>query len=149
MTKIKHRIKFSVDGKPPKKTKRSLWSKKSNQTNSVIKLRQSAFEACNKIRLNEPLQILFDLYESRKDLQQIFPNDHNNGFREIIDWTVTHGIVADSHKEILAKYYEYYFNNCSDSAKPLANKIKQYLENEELQKKFPEVYNGDFRFLLK
>jgi hypothetical protein len=44
-----HRIEFSVDGKPPKKsTGPSLWSENSNQTESVVNLRQKAFEASQK-----------------------------------------------------------------------------------------------------
>jgi len=43
------RIKFSVEGKPPKKsTGPSLWSENSNQTELVINLRQKAFEASQK-----------------------------------------------------------------------------------------------------
>jgi len=47
-------IKFTVDGKPPKKIKPSLWSVNSNQTDLVVKLRQKAFEASKKAGLNEP-----------------------------------------------------------------------------------------------
>jgi len=42
-------IEFTVEGKPPKKTIGSMWSENSNQTPLVIKLRQSAFEASQKI----------------------------------------------------------------------------------------------------
>ncbi len=47
-------IDFSVDGKPPKKIKPSLWSVNSNQTELVVNLRQKAFEASKKAGLNEP-----------------------------------------------------------------------------------------------
>ena len=47
-------IDFTVDGKPPKKIKPSLWSVNSNQTELVVKLRQKAFEASKKAGLNEP-----------------------------------------------------------------------------------------------
>ncbi len=47
-------IEFTVDGKPPKKIKPSLWSVKSNQTEMVVNLRQKAFEASKKAGLNEP-----------------------------------------------------------------------------------------------
>jgi len=49
-------IKFSVDGKPPKKTKPSLWSENSKQTRLVLDLRQKAYESCKKEGLNEPLR---------------------------------------------------------------------------------------------
>ena len=47
------RIEFSVDGKPPKKTKPSLWSENSNQTQLVLDLRQKAYEASKKVGLDE------------------------------------------------------------------------------------------------
>jgi len=47
-------IEFTVDGKPPKKIKPSLWSVNSNQTDLVVNLRQKAFEASKKAGLNEP-----------------------------------------------------------------------------------------------
>ena len=47
-------IEFTVDGKPPKKIKPSLWSVKSNQTDLVVNLRQKAFEASKIAGLNEP-----------------------------------------------------------------------------------------------
>ena len=50
------RIEFTVDGKPPKKVKPSLWSENSNQTQAVLDLRQKAFEASKKAKLSEHLQ---------------------------------------------------------------------------------------------
>jgi len=47
------RIKFSVEGKPPKKIKHSLWSEKSNQTQLVLDLRQKAYDASKKAGLDE------------------------------------------------------------------------------------------------
>jgi len=47
-------IEFTVDGKPPKKIKPSLWSVNSNQTDLVVNLRQKAFEASKIAGLNEP-----------------------------------------------------------------------------------------------
>jgi len=52
---MKKRIEFSVDGKPPKKSKPSLWSENSPHTELVVKLRQKAFEESKKLGLNEPL----------------------------------------------------------------------------------------------
>jgi len=47
------RIEFSVAGKPPKKTKPSLWSEHSNQTQLVLDLRQKAYDASKKEGLDE------------------------------------------------------------------------------------------------
>jgi len=54
LIEITRKINFSVDGKPPKKIKPSLWSVNSNQTELVVNLRQKAFEASKKAGLNEP-----------------------------------------------------------------------------------------------
>jgi len=75
MAKITRRIEFSVDGKPPKKTKPSLWSENSKQTDLVIKLRQKAFEASKKSGLNDhfhgPVKLTLTVYDpnplERKD----------------------------------------------------------------------------------
>jgi len=65
LKKIK-RIKFSVDGKPPKKTTGSLWSEKSNQTQLVIDLRQKAFDANRKAGLKNhfrgPVKLTLTVY---------------------------------------------------------------------------------------
>jgi len=47
-------IKFSVPGKPPKKTKPSMWSENSPQTQLVLDLRQEAYDAGKKAGLHEP-----------------------------------------------------------------------------------------------
>ena len=49
-------IEFSVDGKPPKKTKPSLWSKGNNQVPLVHELREKADEASKNAELHDSLQ---------------------------------------------------------------------------------------------
>ncbi len=69
------RIKFSVEGKPPKKTKPSLWSENSNQTQLVFDLRQKAYEFSRKAGLNDhihgPVKLSLTIYDpnplERKD----------------------------------------------------------------------------------
>jgi len=62
-----HRIEFSVDGKPPKKTKPSLWSKNSKQTTLVINLRKAALKAYNKAKLDDyfygPVKLTLMVYD--------------------------------------------------------------------------------------
>lgn len=73
--KKSRRIEFSVDGKPPKKTKPSLWSENSNQTQLVLDLRQKAYESSKKAGLNEhfhgPVKLTLTVYDpntlERKD----------------------------------------------------------------------------------
>ena len=47
------RIEFRVDGKPPKKTKPSLWSINSHQTQLVLDLRKKAYEESKKAGLDK------------------------------------------------------------------------------------------------
>lgn len=97
----------------------------------------------------KPIKVLAEIYERRMDLHQTFPNEHRNNFKSMIDWAATHGILTDDEKDIFQPYYDYYHKNCSDSAKPLADNISAFIENKELQEKFPEVNEGDLdRFLL-
>ncbi len=62
------RIQFSVDGKPPKKTKPSLWSKDSKQTELVLKLRQKAYETSKNEGLDDhfhgPVKLTLTIYDS-------------------------------------------------------------------------------------
>ena len=61
------RIEFSVEGKPPKKTKPSLWSKDNKQIESVFKLRQKAYETSKEKGLEEefhdPVKLTLTIYD--------------------------------------------------------------------------------------
>ena len=69
------KIEFTVKGKPPKKTKPSLWSENSKQTQLVIDLRQNAYEEIKKIGLKQhfhgPVKITLTVHDpnplERKD----------------------------------------------------------------------------------
>ena len=97
----------------------------------------------------KPIRVLADLYELRSDLRQTFPNEQKNNFKTLIDWAATSGILTDSRKDVLQKHYDFYFENSSKEAKPLAMIVKQYMENKELQKKFPEAATGNLDSLIK
>jgi len=97
----------------------------------------------------KPLKDLVSLYERRRDLRSNFPNEEKNSFKNLIDWAATHGILMDGEKEVLEPHIEYYFKKCSDDAKPLAKKIKLFVENQKLQSQFPEVYKGNLNRYLK
>lgn len=61
------RVEFSVDGKPPKKTKPSLWSVNSNQTQLVIDLRKKAYESAKDAGLeghfHGPVKLTLHVYD--------------------------------------------------------------------------------------
>jgi len=68
-------IEFSVDDKPPKKTKPSLWSEDSPQTNQVINLRTAASIAYKESKLDDhfhgPVKLTLTIHDpnplERKD----------------------------------------------------------------------------------
>lgn len=53
-------VRFTVNGKPPKKGDESIWGEK--QGESVFKLREKAFEARKKAGLNECLRVPVKIY---------------------------------------------------------------------------------------
>jgi len=97
----------------------------------------------------KPVKILSDLFERREDLQQTFPDDPQTGFKNMITWAATHGIIVDADRVLLGKNYDYYYNHCSKESKPFAEKIRFYLNNKEIQEKFPEVSKGVYEHFLK
>ena len=97
----------------------------------------------------KPVKILSDLFERRDDLQQTFPDDPKTGFKNMITWAATHGIIVDEDRVLLGKNYDYYYSHCSKESKPFAEKIKFYLNNKEIQEKFPEVSKGNYEHFLK
>ena len=66
------KIEFTVDGKPPKKTKPSLWSENSNQTQLVVNLRQKAYDANKKLRsryLDGPIKLTLTVYDPNPEIR--------------------------------------------------------------------------------
>lgn len=64
--KRRDRIEFTVEGRPPKKTKPSLWSENSNQTRLVINLRQKAYEKSRQLNneyLKGPIKLALTVYD--------------------------------------------------------------------------------------
>ena len=68
------RIEFSVDGKPPKKTQPSMWSKDSKQTQLILDIRQKAYDTMKKEGLEKfrgPVKLILTVYDpnpaERKD----------------------------------------------------------------------------------
>ena len=100
------------------------------------------------IYTKNPISLLANIYEIRKDLQTTWPNEKNEGYQNLIDWAVTHGAIVDEVRNLLLKHYNYFYENCSQDAKPLAEKMKIYLQNKEMQRKFPKVKFGDYETYL-
>lgn len=66
LLKGRDRIEFTVEGRPPKKTKPSLWSENSNQTQLVINLRQKAYEESKTLDdeyLEGPIRLALTVYD--------------------------------------------------------------------------------------
>ena len=60
----KKQIKFKVNGKPPKKKGRSMWSKDSSQTQSVLDLRQKAYDSSKGVEIfHGPVKLTLTIYD--------------------------------------------------------------------------------------
>lgn len=67
-----NKIKFTVEGKPPKKTKPSLWSENSKQTKLVTNLRQKAYDASKELGdeyLHGPIKLSLTVYDPNPEIR--------------------------------------------------------------------------------
>lgn len=62
---------------------------------------------------NEPLQILLDLYSSRPDLQEAYPEVSDNELQPLINWAASaaSGALEDSGRSTLQPYAAWYAQN--------------------------------------
>jgi len=73
----KKQIKFKVNGKPPKKKGRSMWSKDSSQTQSVLDLRQKAYDSSKGVETfhDGPVKLTLTIYDPNP-LERIDRHDY-------------------------------------------------------------------------
>jgi len=73
----KKRIEFTVEGKPPKKKKPSMWSKDSSQTQLVLDLRQKAHDSSKGVKIfhEGPVKLTLTIYDSNP-LERIDRHDY-------------------------------------------------------------------------
>jgi len=96
-----------------------------------------------------PLMVLSELFYNRADLQKNYPEAHNGDFRRLIDWATIYGVIMDETRTLLQIHDYYYIANSSENIRPLAKLISLYNKRINIQEKFPEVLEGDFRKLIK
>jgi len=96
-----------------------------------------------------PLAVLLDIYHLRPDLQRAYPEVRDEDYRRLVDWAATSGITVDSLRVVLRPYNTYYASNASEHMKPLAVLAEIYSSRVDLQRRYPEVLNGEFRRLVK
>jgi len=69
-------IKFKVNGKPPKKKGKSMWSKDSSQTQAVLDLRQKAYDSSKGIEIfRGAVKLTLTIYDSNP-LERIDRHDY-------------------------------------------------------------------------
>ena len=94
------------------------------------------------------LSSLFELYYSRPDLQQAYPEVMEGNYERLIDWAAESGITVDSARYLLRPYHAWYAENCSEEVRPLAAILALYNIDSHLQKLFPEVLRQDYKRLI-
>src|SRR6266516_4081914 len=59
---------------------------------------------------DEPLRVLLDLYSSRPDLQEAYPEVSDNELQPLINWAASavSGALQDSHRHLLQPYASWY-----------------------------------------
>jgi len=69
----------------------------------------------------EPLQVLLDLYSSRPDLQEAYPEVSDNELQSLINWaaTASTGVLQDLHREILQPYAAWYAERACEFKPPI------------------------------
>ena len=69
-------IKFKVNGKPPKKKGKSMWSKDSTQTQAVLDLRQKAYDSSKGVEIFDgPVKLTLTIYDPNP-LERIDRHDY-------------------------------------------------------------------------
>ena len=72
----KTQIKFKVNGEPPKKKGRSMWSKDSSQTQLVLDLRQKAYDSSKGVEIFDgPVKLTLTIYDPNP-LERIDRHDY-------------------------------------------------------------------------
>jgi len=70
---------------------------------------------------NEPLQVLLDLYSSRPDLQEAYPEVSDNELQPLINWAANAatGVLQDLHRNILQPYAGWYAEHTCEFKAPI------------------------------
>ncbi|MFL6354082.1 MAG: class I SAM-dependent methyltransferase [Bryobacteraceae bacterium] len=69
----------------------------------------------------EPLQVLLDLYASRADLQEAYPEVSDKELQPLINWAAnaSKGVLQDSHRDILEPHTAWYAEHASEFKPPI------------------------------
>src|SRR3954454_8297278 len=70
---------------------------------------------------NEPLQVLLDLYSSRIDLQDAYPEVSDNELQSLINWAAnaSRGVLQDLHRDVLRPYAAWYAEHSCEFKPPV------------------------------
>jgi predicted O-methyltransferase YrrM len=69
----------------------------------------------------EPLQVLLNLYSSRPDLQDAYPEVSDEELQPLINWAAnaSRGVLQDLHRDILQPYAGWYAEHASEFKPPI------------------------------
>jgi O-antigen biosynthesis protein len=117
--------------------------------NRNLSVLRDHFSIAPRLSPNMPLAVLMEIYNYRPDLQKLYPEAMQNDHQRLIDWAVTAGVTLDSIRPLLRPFCSWYAKDASDKIRSLAQAIESYNLTPHLQKRFPEVLQGNYRRLLE
>jgi len=100
-------------------------------------------------QISDPIELLIKIYYHRQDLQKQFPEVSRGQNQKLIDWAATFGVTKDMYRRNLLRFNSYYAQNSSVEKKDLAKAILNFNGDSLLQEKNPEVFDGNFKNILK
>jgi GT2 family glycosyltransferase len=107
------------------------------------------FRIAPKSFMDRPISALFEIYYSRPDLQNMYPEIKLGNYENLIDWAVVNGVTIDGARHLIRPYYSWCVENASQKVKPLGTLFDLYNLDTKLQKLFPEVLNGKYDRIIK
>ena len=81
--------------------------------------------------IDYPLTKLLQIYKSRIDLQNAFPEVMDGNIKGLLEWVLKSGLTIDSSKEDLLPYEEYYREVCNENPNNIRSKVPRNLLTEE------------------
>ena len=115
--------------------------------NRNLTLFREDYSIAPRLAINVPLAVLLEVYNMRPDLQQSYPEVKKGENQRLIDWAIRYGETIDGVRWLLRPYCSWYMEHTSNEIKPLAAILELYNVTPTLQKKFPEVLQGNYKRL--
>lgn len=89
-----------------------------------VHVNETLISSKNKFIIDNPIDMVLQLYNYRPDLQKAFPDAKDGDLKGLLEWTLTDGVKD---------YQRFYL------VKPVLDLLQTYYNRSDLQKAFPEV----------